>query len=143
MAASIRVSIEGIEDADARRAATERAREAAILEEILGRGVGQLPHPEVIDEEEGHGGELREGGLAGAGELGLREILEQDMGLAVEHAVPLLDRGEAEGLGEVAFPGVKRPGGSDPETACVPLLGSRTRRDVDSSRQLTGSPGPW
>ena len=32
MADSIRVSIEGIEDADACRAATERAREAAILE---------------------------------------------------------------------------------------------------------------
>lgn len=32
MAGSIRVSIEGIEDADARRTATERALEAAILE---------------------------------------------------------------------------------------------------------------
>jgi predicted HTH domain antitoxin len=32
MAEPIRVSIEGIEDPDARRAATERAREAAILE---------------------------------------------------------------------------------------------------------------
>ena len=32
MVESIRVSIEGIEDAGARRAATERAREAAILE---------------------------------------------------------------------------------------------------------------
>lgn len=32
MVESIRVSIEGIEDPDARRAATRRAREAAILE---------------------------------------------------------------------------------------------------------------
>ncbi|MGH7897555.1 MAG: UPF0175 family protein [Candidatus Binatia bacterium] len=32
MTGPIRVSIEGIDDADARRAATDRAREAAILE---------------------------------------------------------------------------------------------------------------
>jgi hypothetical protein len=32
MAETVRVSIDGIEDADARRSATERAREAAVLE---------------------------------------------------------------------------------------------------------------
>jgi predicted HTH domain antitoxin len=48
MAAPIRVCVEGIEDADARRAATERAREATILELYrigqirFGRAAGDL-----------------------------------------------------------------------------------------------------
>lgn len=46
MAETVHVSIEGIEDADARRAATERAREAAVLELYrLGRLTsGQAAH---------------------------------------------------------------------------------------------------
>ena len=78
------------------------------LEEIFGGGVRKLPHPEVIDDQERHGGELRERVLAPAGELRLGEILEQDMGLAIEHAVALLDGGEADRLSEVALPGAGR-----------------------------------
>jgi hypothetical protein len=43
--------------------------------------VRQLAHPQVIDDEERHGRELSEGGLAGPRELRLGEVLEQDMEL--------------------------------------------------------------
>ena len=43
-------------------------------------------------------GDLREVGLARAGELGVGELLEEPMGLAVEDAMALLDRGEADRL---------------------------------------------
>ena len=79
------------------------------LEEILGRGVRQPFHPEIVNEQERDGGDLREVGLARAGELGVGELLEEDVGLAVEDAMALLDRGEADGLHQVALPGAGRP----------------------------------
>ena len=49
------------------------------LEEVLGGGVGEPAHAEVIDDEERHGGQLGEVCLAGVGEGGLGEFLEQDV----------------------------------------------------------------
>jgi hypothetical protein len=79
------------------------------LQEILGRGLGQLPHPEIVEDQErdrGDGGQVR---LAGALELGVGELLEQQMGFAIEDAVALLYGGEANRLGEVALAGAARP----------------------------------
>jgi hypothetical protein len=78
------------------------------LEQILGRGVRQALHPEVVDDEERDGGDEAEIVFAGAGELGIRELIEEDVRLAVADAVALLDDGEADRLGEVALPGAGR-----------------------------------
>src|SRR6266511_445779 len=66
-------------------------------------------HAEVVDEQERDGGDVREVVLAGAGELGVGEFLEQDVGLAIEDAVALLDHGEANGLREMALARARRP----------------------------------
>jgi len=65
--------------------------------------VWQLSHPEVIDDQQRHGGEIREINLAGAIERGVREFLEQRVRLAIDDPVPLLDDGAADGLGQVAL----------------------------------------
>ena len=50
-------------------------------------------------------GDLRDVLLAGAGELRIGELLEEDVGLPVEDAMALLDHGEADRLGQVALAG--------------------------------------
>ena len=65
------------------------------LEEILGRGVRQCPHGEIVDQQERDGGSQRQVLLPRARQLGIREFIEQHVGFAVEHAMALLDRGEA------------------------------------------------
>ena len=47
--------------------------------------------------------------LARAGERCLGNLLEQDVGLAVEDAMALLDRGAADGLREMALAGAGQP----------------------------------
>src|SRR5438309_1104211 len=79
------------------------------VEEILGRRVGQSLHAQVVDDEQWDGGDVHEVVLAGAAELGVGEFLEEDVGLAVEDAMPLLDHGEANGLREMAFARARRP----------------------------------
>ena len=78
------------------------------LEQILGGGGRQLAHAEVVDDEQRHGGEVGHDLLAAVLEGGVGELVEQHVGLAVADAVALLDRGEAEGLGEVALAGAGR-----------------------------------
>ncbi len=73
------------------------------LQEILGRGVGQPFHPEIVDHQERDRGDLREVILPRAGELSVGELVDEAVGLAIEDAMPLLDDGEADGLGEMAF----------------------------------------
>src|SRR5712692_8316236 len=73
------------------------------LEEILPRGGRELTHAEVVDDEQGHGGELDEVGLPRAAELGVGELVDERMGLAVQDAMALLDDGAAEGLGEMTL----------------------------------------
>ena len=90
----------------------------------------QLAHAEVVDDEQRHGGEVREVALAGAIELGLSDFLEEDVGLAVERAVPLLDGGVPDGLREVALAGARRP--------CL----RTTSRHVDSEADQTYSEAP-
>src|SRR3989442_15379109 len=71
---------------------------------IFRRGVRQLPHAEVIDDQQRHGREIGEVRLACAVERGVREFFHQRVRLAIENAVALLDDGTADGLSQVAFP---------------------------------------
>ena len=73
MVVPIRVSVEGIEDPDARRAATERAREAAILE--LYR-IGQITSGRA------------------ARDLGMSRV--EFLNLANRHRIPSIQTTEAE-----------------------------------------------
>ena len=82
----------------------------------------QLAHAEVVDDEQGHAGQLGQIGLAGVGERCLGEFFEEGVGFAVDDAVALLDRGAADGLGNVAL---ARTGRADQEG--VFALGDETR----------------
>ena len=96
------------------------------LEEVLGGGVGQLAHAEVVDDEQGDAGQLGEVGLAGVGEGGLGELFEEGVGFAVEDAVALLDGSAADGLRDVTFP---RTGGNRPILPIIRVLKRRFTMD--------------
>jgi hypothetical protein len=70
--------------------------------------VRQLPHPEVIDDEQRHGRQVSEEILARAIERRVGKFLQQDVRLTIEDAVPLQDGRAAQGLREVTFPGAWR-----------------------------------
>src|SRR5687768_9493980 len=74
-----------------------------------GGGVRQLPHAEVIDDEERYGREIREIDLACPIERGVGEFLEERVRFAVDDAIALLDHGAADGLGEMALSRPWRP----------------------------------
>src|SRR5213594_4008214 len=78
------------------------------LEEILGRGGRELPHAQVIDDEEGDSRELGHALAAGARERGVGELLEEAVRLAVQHAMALLDERAAERLSEVTLARARR-----------------------------------
>ena len=80
--------------------------------------MGQLAHAEVVDDEQGHAGQIGQIVLAGVGERGLCELFEEGMCFAVDDAIALLDRGAADGLGDVALAGTGRT-----EQECVFALG--------------------
>ena len=75
------------------------------FEQVLGGGVGQLAHAEVVDDEQVRAGQLGEVVLAGLGERCLGEFFEEGVRFAVEDAVALLDGGAPDGLGKMTFPG--------------------------------------
>ena len=56
------------------------------LEQVLGGGVGQLAHAEVVDDEQGDAGQLVQKGLAGVGERGLGELFGEGVRFAIEDA---------------------------------------------------------
>lgn len=66
--------------------------------------MGQFPHPEIIDNQQGHGRDVGEIGFARAGEGGVGEFLEQRVRLTIPDAVALLNRGVADRLGPVTLP---------------------------------------
>ena len=78
------------------------------LQEVFGRGVRQLAHPEVVDDEERDGAQRSEEGLARAVERGLGDLLNERMGFVVEDPIALLDGGAANGLREVTLAGAGR-----------------------------------
>ena len=73
------------------------------FQEVLGGRLRELPHPEIVDDEQRDGRDVGDVLLAGAGELGLGEVVEERMRFAVEDAVALLDHREADGLDQVAL----------------------------------------
>ena len=74
-------------DGSVRRQQRRRAFVAAHdhFQEIFGGGVRQFPHAEVVDDQQRHGREIGEVGLAGAVERGVGDFLER--------ACALRDRG--------------------------------------------------
>ena len=58
---------------------------------------------------QGHAGQLGQIVLAGLGERRLGELFEEGVRLAVDDAIALLDRGAADGLGEMALARTGRP----------------------------------
>ena len=73
------------------------------FEQIFGRGVGQLAHTQVVDDEERDGRQRREVCLACIRERGLRDLFQQRVGFPIEDAVALLNDGASDGLGEMAL----------------------------------------
>jgi len=69
---------------------------------------GSRYHPEIVEDQERDGGDLREVRLPRPGELGISELVDERVGLAIEDAMALLDDGEADGLGQVALAGARR-----------------------------------
>ena len=84
------------------------------FEEVLGRGVRQLAHAEMIDDEQWHRRQLREVVFAGTGERRLGQFFEQRVGLAVDDAIPLENRGAADRLAKWLLP---VPGGPRKRTS--------------------------
>lgn len=77
----------------------------------------QLTHPEVVDDEERHRGEVCEVLLAAAVDRRVGDLLDEGVGLAVENAVALEDRRAADGLGEVAL---ASPGRTEEKSVLAP-----------------------
>lgn len=53
------------------------------FQEVFGGRVRELPHAEVIDNEEGHGREISEQRLAGPVERGIGDLLDQGVGFTI------------------------------------------------------------
>ena len=78
------------------------------FQEVLGRRMWQLPHPEIVDNEQRDRGELGEVAPTGAVERGGGQFLEERVRFAIDDSMALLDRGPPEGLGQDASMSVKR-----------------------------------
>ena len=97
------------------------------LEEILGGRLRQLPHREVVDDQQRDRGDVSEVGLAGAVELGVGEFVQEDVGLAVEDPMALLDDGDPDDLRQVTLP---RAGPAEEEPV-LPLGDEATGRELE------------
>jgi hypothetical protein len=71
--------------------------------------VRQFPHAEVVDDQKGHGREVGEQHLSRAVDGGFGDLLNEQMGFAIDHAIAVLDRGAPDGLRQVALAGPWRP----------------------------------
>ena len=101
------------------------------LEEILGGGVRELAHAEVVDDEQRDGGQFGQERLPRAIDRGLGDLLQQRVSLAVGHAIALLDRGAADRLGEMAF---ARAGRAEKQGVFALLDEARGREIEDRAR---------
>ena len=73
------------------------------FQQVLGRGMRQFAHAEIVDNEERHAGHRLHELLARTLNYRLRQIVQQDMRLPVHHAIVLLDGGLADGLAQVTL----------------------------------------
>ena len=78
------------------------------FQQFFGGGEGQLAHAEIINDQQGHSHQRLHVLFARAVERGFGEFIEQGVGLAIEHAIALLDGGLADGLGQVTLAGAGR-----------------------------------
>ena len=58
----------------------------------------EFPHPEIVDDQEWDGGQIREIGFAGAVQRRVGDLFKEDVRFAIVDAVPLLDDRAADGL---------------------------------------------
>src|SRR4030095_8778560 len=77
------------------------------LKQVLRGRVRELPHPEIIDDEQGHGREVGEKSLTRAIEGGVGDVFNQRVRLAIDHAIALLDRRAPNRLREMALAGAR------------------------------------
>ncbi len=88
--------------------------------------------PEVVDDEQRDGRQFGDEGFAGPVERGIGELLQQGVGLAVEHAVALVDRGAANRLGEMTLAGARWAQEED----VFALLDEAARREFVDERAI-------
>lgn len=82
------------------RAASRDSSSAFSASSFVGH---ELTHAEVMDDQERDGGPIGAQIFAGTVERRVGDLFEEHVGLAVDHAVPLLDGGPAERLRQMAF----------------------------------------
>ena len=73
------------------------------LQQVLGGGQRQLAHTKIINDQQRHGGQRLHEFFACPIHDGLGQVVQQDVGFAVEHAVTLLDRGLTDGLSQMTL----------------------------------------
>ncbi len=96
------------------------------FEEILGRGVRQLSHAEVIDDEQRHRTQFCEVLLARTGECGVSQLFEECVRFSIDDAVSLLNRRMTDRLREMTL---ARAGRSEKQHV-LPLADEARRREV-------------
>ena len=69
---------------------------------------GSFRMPEVVDDEERHRRQVGEQRLPRAVDGGVRDLLDEQVGFAIDDPIALLDRGAADGLGQMALAGARR-----------------------------------
>ena len=79
------------------------------FEEVFGGMGRELPHAEIVDDEQWHRGQLAHVLLAPFVEGGVHQLFDQYVSFAVEHTMALLDRSEPDRLDEMALAGSGRP----------------------------------
>jgi hypothetical protein len=79
------------------------------LRQLFSGREGQLTHSQIIDDQQRHRFQKLQALFACAVDRGFSQLIEQGVGLAVEHAVALLDGRLADGLGQVALASAGRP----------------------------------
>lgn len=135
-----------IVDGPVRREECGRAFVAAHdeFQQVFRGRMRQLAHAEVIDDQQGHGREVGEVGLARAVERGVGDLLEQRVRLAIDDAIALLDRGTANGLGEMTL---ARAGRAEEERVFTPLDEVGRGEVVEEGPAARGAgrwtPRPW
>jgi hypothetical protein len=91
-------------------------------------GARQLPHAEVVDDEQGHGSEIGEVLLPGSIEGGVGDLRDQRVSFAVDDAMDLLDGYTSDRLGEMTLAGAWRAREEDVLTLADETRGGQVRR---------------
>jgi len=94
--------------------------------------VRQFAHAQIVDDQQRHGGEVREDRLAGTVERGVRQFFQQRVRFTIRDTVALLDRSASDRLGEMAFPGARRA----EEEGVLALADKAGRRELVQQRPV-------